>query len=520
MNPDPTDGKQTATPQTIPGGSPQVTQGSPPPPPKRRRLWLWILGGLLGVVLALGVVGALMLPRWVLERIKQEARQRGVELSQCTLTLGLDQLLLEGCHVQVSKPVQASGTVDIIAVALVDYKPSHVDVTGAKFEVRGKTELNNLLENRPSSRTELPVYVYNSEVALFTEVGPFGSSEEAALQLTQLDYSSKTDVLTAQLDAAGLLRGPLEVNREGVTLDLTLVPSPDTTLHVKLRHQQAQGLDRAGRQKGLGAQLELSFKNLPVQAFDLPPVLKIPKELSQLVVDANFDIQLPDRARAGQPKGTMDVALRGLVFPVPRAIQGLVYGETAHLTGNFTLNRSYTKAKLENLQLKKAALTLRGSGSVEQEGFGLAIKSEMRGSLSCQAIAQAAATAELSPELAKLAKTIARRALNGSVQIGVKLDTHTSRLDSAQIAKAVGVGCGLQALSFEDALQLGDEVLKDLPELPLPKLPPPAFEPPKFPPPKLKLPFPGKRLVPPGREDPAEGDSPKDHEPEANEPKE
>lgn len=471
----------------------------PPPPPKKRRpLWLWLLVALLVVLIGGAIAAAILVPRWLLETVKTEARKQGVELTRCTLTPGLDQLLLEGCYVAADGELKASGTVDIIAIALVDFAPSHVDVTGAKLNLRVSTELRHILENRASTGSETPLHVHNAEAEVF-----ISDVTSPSVKLSAVNYSSTTGVATADFIAPDLAQGTLSIEPSGIRADFSLLSSLDTPIQANLVYNQTQGVDRSGRQLGLGATLSLSAKQLPIKALHVPLIVEIPEALESVVVDFSTTIDLPDRARAGQARGRFQSTLRGLHFPVPREVQGLIYGDTATLGGDFKLDRSYSKADLLNLELRKAALTMKGSGRLRRAGLGVAIEAELRGDLSCQAIARSAATTELSPELAKLAKTIARKALKGGVGLAVRLEAHSARLESAKIAKAVGVGCGFRALSIPDAVQLGDEVLNQLPKLPFPELtdelPKPQLPKFKLPAPRLPFPFPGsKGLVPAG----------------------
>jgi hypothetical protein len=458
---------------------------------------------LLGVLL-LGLGSAALLwhflPSLVLLQIVQEARKHGVELSECEITLSQERILLSACRVQTLEGVDAQGRVEAIALVLTDWKPSRADVTGAVLDVRSAPELQQLLEYQPSSRTPIPVRVTESRLSWYPD-----GSLAPLLVLSELSYDTVNDQLDAQLSSPGLLAGTLAMNREALAVQLSLLSAPDTSFAARLTHRApASGdapINQAGKRENLGADLELDVNQLPAHLLHMPMFLEIPEPLHKVTVDAKVRLALPAADRAGQARGSLKLSLKHLPLPIPAAFSGLVVGEETLVEAEITLDRAYTKLKLQNLSAKHGALELKGSGTVERVGLGLELQSRLRGRLSCKAIAQVALSAQLDPVLAKMVSRIARRTIEGGVDIGVDLKAHTSKLAEAQLTKLVGVGCGLKSLSFEDAVELGEDVLNNLPDIkdwPLLKIDAPKFEGPKLSPPKLKLPniqlpFPGRK---------------------------
>lgn len=444
-------------------------------------------------MVVLGSAGLLWLwlPALVLDQIVREAKKSGVELSECEIALSRERILLSRCRVKTLEGLDAQGKVEAVAISLVDFKPTRADVTGAAFDVRSAPELHNILEYQPTSRAPIPVRVSNSRLSWYPD-----GSKAPLLVLSELSYETDHDQLDAQLSSPGLVAGTVSMNREVLSVHLALLSSPDTSFSAKLTHRGTPTgtapLDAAGKRQNLGADLEIQLTELPAALLHVPLFLEIPEALKQTTIAAKANLVLPAGDRAGQPKGTLQLKLKGAALPIPAALSSLVHADETVVEANVVLDRSYSRMKLQNLSAKHGVLELKGSGNVAREGLGLALTSRLRGRLSCQAIAQAALNARLEPELAKLVSKIARKTLKGGVDIGVDLEAHTSKLAEARLTKLVGVGCGLKALSFDDAVELGEDVLNSLPDLgdlPLPELELPKLKPPTLPFPKIGLPL-------------------------------
>jgi len=172
------------------------------------------------------------------------------------------------------------------------------------------------------------------------------------------------------------------------------------------------------------------------------------------------------------------VTLAGLQFPVPREVEGLVHGSPPKVSGKFSLTRSFDRATFRDLQFLTGSLAMQGDARLELAGEGAAVQANLAGPLGCVAIAESAARAHAGSVLAQWAKSVARRALRGSVQIVAALQAHTSDLPHARVLTSIGVGCGLQPLPLDadlprDLLEhLPEEIRRRLPRLDaLPKLP-------------------------------------------------
>jgi len=231
------------------------------------------------------------------------------------------------------------------------------------------------------------------------------------------------------------------------------------------------------------AELSLDLKALPLTELE-GPWLVLSDALRPVQLEGRIFVTLPLGLSAELPGGDAHITLSGLQFPVPREVDGLVHGSPPKVSGKFALTRSFDRATFRELQFQTGALAMQGEARLELAGEGATVQASLSGPLGCVAIAESAARAHAGSVLAQWAKTVARRALRGSVQIVAALQAHTSDLPHARVLTSVGVGCGLQPLPIEADLprdlleRLPEELRRRVPHfdsLPkLPKLPPPG----------------------------------------------
>jgi hypothetical protein len=435
---------------------------------------------LLGVA---AVVGWNMLPGLVLAEVVRQADKRGVQLRGCEIELAWDLPKLSGvtlkqCEFELARAPYVTGKLDEIEVELVDMKPKTATVSGADIVVRGTPKLSDILEDRKPSLDDIRVKVRESRLRWFAT-----ESETPRLDLAALRYDSDGGEFASQVEIEGILRGTASRRASVIETELHLVDNPKAKLSARLEQDTSLG------------EVRTEFEKLALSELD-GPLLPIPKELHHVQVDARFYAQIPLGMSMKQPKGDLRLTLHGLNFPVPRELEGLVYGTPAELSTQFTLDRSLTRAKLRRLQFSVGALQMNGDGKVELEGDGLAFELAMAGNLSCSAIVRSATAAHAGSEIAKVAGKIAKKALKGSVKIIVFVDGHTDSLEQTKVIKSVGVGCGLRPELVDELAQLPTRLLEQLPDIPgLGRLPKPD-ERPKIGLPKLPdFPFPGKKRI-------------------------
>jgi len=451
---------------------PTLPRGEAPGPVAPRSRWrmlpLLILAGVLGVS-GLGWLAR----HWLWLEIRSQAEARGIQLDGCEIALGWQRLTLRSCQFASSRDAGAggrwafgsarvSGRIDEVEVALSSFQPERVRMRGADIGVRGDVPWQDLLRALPSSDAatpELPVDVQNAHLTWIT-----GDSAKPWLSLSALEYHSGTEQLSADLAAVGM-QGHLTLQQGNLLV--TLGDSERPKIRLNLRAGNAP--DRA--------ELSLDLKALPLTELE-GPWLVLSDTLHPVQVDGRIFVTLPLGLSAELPGGDVHVTLSGLQFPVPREVEGLLHGSPPKVSGKFALTRSFDRATFRELQFQTGALAMQGEARLELSGEGATVQASLSGPLGCVALAESAARAHAGSVLAQWAKTVARRALRGSVQVIAALQAHTSDLPHARVLTSIGVGCGLQPLPLDADLprdlleRLPEELRRRLPRIDsLPKLP-------------------------------------------------
>lgn len=449
-------------------------------PTRFRRWWLLLaaLGlGLVGLVLA----GLWLFPRLLLSQVQQQAGQRGVTLEGCALDYAMDgwrlrHITLQGCQVSMQTPLAARGTVHTLEVTLESWAPRRVSVRQPQLDVWGSLDVQDWTQHSVELSSGLEVTLSEG----FVQWSP-SEGQPALLVLRDAAYESRNQTGRARVEIGQLAKGDLSLGKTTV-LTLALNGHPKNQLRAQLDPEAALGT------------VQVEFADLQLAHLSLLLSSDLPSQLRSVRVDGKLFLELPLGLNPRQPRGEFDFDLHGLNFPVPRELQGLVYGSPARLSGKFSSDRVYEKITLNPIQFRTGTLTMRGSGRALREELRVALQARMSGQLSCQSIVKAAANVHLSTPLAKAAATIARRALSGSVTIYAFVEADSAELARAQIVETIGNGCGLVRLPLTETLALSQELLQDIPELqellaPLQKaLPSAKGRLPKFELPKLELP--------------------------------
>src|SRR5688572_25188300 len=142
----------------------------------RSRAQRWALG--LGITLLVGSVALGLIGReWLWREIQRQAREQGVELSSCALSLGLRELILSHCEFKslssssssgrggvLGLPgVQVSGRFERAEIQLDGFTPARLRLLGVAVAAMGRPELADLLGS-PRGSGSLPVEVERSRV--------------------------------------------------------------------------------------------------------------------------------------------------------------------------------------------------------------------------------------------------------------------------------------------------------------------------------------------------------------------
>jgi hypothetical protein len=437
--------------------------------PRKRSKALWLVPA--GVVLLVGLLGLgwALLPQLVWRTVQREAEQRGVSLETCQLALGWSALRLTRCEFRLSTFPEVTGTLERVDVTLERLKPKSIAVSGAHVAIDGLPRFQDLAYRlRPTMGDAVPFVLRESDLSwkLTPEATPW-------LALSEIAYSTASGTMAAHAVALDRFRGTLTGSAEALALNLLSPASPGSDL--SFRTEQARD----------ALELVLEFHQLPLgqlegSALDWPPALETVR------ADGRVHVRIPVGLTAETPSGDLRAVLSGLNFPVPRELDGLVYGTPAELIASLNIARNLEKSELERVSFVAGALSMRGRGRVELgTPSGLDFQLSLSGELQCSAIARSASAAHKGSELAQIGGRIAQKSLKGTVQINSALSGNSRVLDQAQVSTTVGVGCGIKPLPLEELLKAPLELLQQLPKN-APQMPLPTFQFPKLSAPRSK----------------------------------
>jgi ADP-dependent NAD(P)H-hydrate dehydratase / NAD(P)H-hydrate epimerase len=428
-----------------------------------RRRWLIAAGAAW----LLGAVGVFAFHGWLLDELVEQAQRRGVALSGCQLDLGWSQIGLDRCEFTLQPDgrvasaaltnVAVSGSVDRLEIELDGLTPARARVLGAHALLSGEPRVRELLGPGATGNLralEWPVDVEQSAVSLQLDArGP------QVLALSELSFDSRTQRLGSRFEIVRRAHGQLALGPEGLEVTLGDPIRPEVRLIVRV-------LAKAER-----VDISLDLRRVPLRSLE-GPWLQMTDALRPVELEGRIFASVPLGLSMEVPGGDLNLTLHGLQFPVPRELDGLIYGSPPKLSGKFSMSRTFDRVTIPDLSFLTGELAMRGDAELQWLGQGLAIKSRTSGPLPCRAIADSAATAHADSPLGTLAGLFARRALTGSVDIIAAIEAHTSDLEHARVFTSIGVGCGLEPLPID--LNVSRELLDRLPIDALQALPRPV----------------------------------------------
>jgi hypothetical protein len=416
----------------------------------RGRLWRGIGFGVAGLAVCLGLLVWLALPAIVWRRVQQEAELRGVRLTSCSLELSWHALELAGCAFALTRFPEVAGSLGKVAVAIEGLKPVSMRVSRPQVKVSGLPRLQDMAQQMDTRA--------GGSFAFELEHGELAWSAEGGgtpwLALSELSYRSHSGAFLADAALFGTrFRGALSGDAQAAQLRVAAVDNVAVDLAFSL-----------SRSAG-AVELVIESHKLPLAELE-GSWLQLSRELEHVSMDGRLHVVIPVGLTAEVPSGDVRAVLTGLNFPVPRELEGLVYGTPAQFMSHLTFARNLERAELERVTFSVGALGMRGRGRVQLDNAGLGFQLSLNGDLPCTTIASSAAAAHQESALAKAVGRLAKKAVAGSVQIGSVLEGNSRDLEHASVATSVGVGCGLRPLPLDGLIKAPIGLLQQLAKLP------------------------------------------------------
>jgi hypothetical protein len=399
----------------------------------------------LGALVVAAAIALAVLWFWVRPAIKarvvEGARERGIELVFTELEVWPGEVRIGGAQFRLIGVSGFGGRARSIRILLRGTEPDRILLETPEIILSGS----------------LPRLSY--ELAAWTRRYP----DAYALPL-----SAEGTALTWQADAT---QPPVLVLRDGSLRrdgDKTTFSAPAATLagtelgSVEAAWARDQGVVELGFGEAEPAKAPLiitvndaassaTITLEPLPSEQLEKLLGIELGLSGARVGAKSSlVWAPSKGDASseitKASGDLSVTLHGYVPPHPRELDGFVFGDQTVFTTRFELDPSARRVSLTDSQVRAGAFRLAGDGYAELLDRAVRVRLDLTGHLSCAALAGAAAESHLGRELGRLAGRLARKALEGSVAVMVKIEALSNDIPNARVLRTIGVGCGLKPL--------------------------------------------------------------------------
>src|SRR5262249_54278220 len=124
-------------------------------------------------------------------------------------------------------------------------------------------------------------------------------------------------------------------------------------------------------------------------------------------------------------------------------LDGFLFGNTTTFSTKFSVTTNRTSVLLSQSRVKASAFDLSGNGRIDRHDTFATVTMNLGGNLPCAAVAQSAAAAHVGSFLAEILGNAARRVVDGSIGVHVKITADSRHLDEARVEPSIGVGCGL-----------------------------------------------------------------------------
>ncbi len=434
---------------------------------------LLVLVGLVSLgLIAVVVVFAGALPRWVERRVVAEANARGFELRDGDISFGWQWVQVTDAKVTLLGVPGLSADVGVIDVQLAGFEPQRIAV--GRVSARASGELGVLLSALDSWRA-----AHAKDLRAPLTIKPFSftlaAGEASALAFTngELSLSGERVVVRAPgLTALGRELGAFSAQQEPASARLALTLNQGPLENPTLSVEQSRGAART-----------LHLALAPIALGKLSKVLGLELPLPDTVLSGTIDVKgLDTSAPLSRASGALGFILKGYIPPHPVELDGFVFGDTTELGSSFILEPERLGVRFADLRVKAGQFALRGAGGLRLEGDHGRLTAELAGSLPCGALAAAAAESRLGRALGRLTGKAALQTLNGAVGVRVAVDADTRQLDKARVVRTITPGCGLKPLTLAELQALGElapgalapAMLRDFETLlknPLPPLP-------------------------------------------------
>jgi hypothetical protein len=411
-----------------------------------KKVMLLLVGLFAFGLVALGVLAAILIPRFVEGSVIEAAEQRGVLLDPGEVTFGWGWVQLSKAKAALIGVKGLSAEIAIVDVELDRLEPKRFTLNGVELTAVGEPiALSNRLSSwRKAHGTKFtePVFIKPFSVSVHRAAK---TPALLALQQGTLDLTEGRARLSAgSVKLEGRELGAMRVSENrgllelGFTLGLSSLENP--LLSVEAREQPTRSIH---------------FALAPVAFGQLNAGLGTKLSLPDVKISGTIDLALPPNTLFSA-SGRADLTLAGYIPPHPVELDGFVFGNTTVIGSRFSVEPEALRIRLEDFQLKAGRFELKGVGQLGWEGDQARLRLTLSGHLPCAELTSAVAESRLGRALGRVSGKAARQVLQGHVGVRVVVDADTRDLERARVLKTITPGCGLRALTLAELVALGE----------------------------------------------------------------
>lgn len=407
-----------------------------PPSPRGPSSRLVAVATIVALLLGGGAVTAFFLLGPMLRsRIVEQARALGVELAFDGVSFWWTSATLDGARFRLVGVPGLSGQVKDLDVSLASFEPVRLDGTDVRLDVVGSAAdlavaLGEWTKNHPGAY-RIPVSAHGLGVTwkpserepawLGIEGGAMTESKgvvtfsAAHATVSGVDVGSAFAAWTAEAASVSMGFGAADVAAAPVKVVVQHAATPPTA--------------------------RITLAPTPLERLAGP--WGIPLPAPGVIASGEVDLTFTRGLEAGPVTGVVTSRLDNWVPPHPVELDGFLFGSTTTFTSKLDISANRSTVQLSSSRVRAGAFDLGGSGRIDRNDGFATIGMSLAGNLPCAAVAESAAAAHVGSFIAEMIGSTARRIVDGSVSVKVKISADSRHLDQARVEPVIGVGCGL-----------------------------------------------------------------------------
>lgn len=440
---------------------------TPPAPPNvapARKLRPAVILALTIPAMLIGgsiIVLLFLLKPMIRDRIVEEARRRGVDLTPGDVSVWFGTASLSNSRFQLLNVRGISGHVDALDVMLSGFDPKRLAAEGVQLDVVGSAadlvlDVGEWVKNHPDA-FQVPMSARRIDVTWRPDptTAPWLVVQGGSLT----EFTGGKQFTAERAQVAGIQIGQIgaawTTSNASINMGFGKADLANAPVRVQVAHAATPPT--------------ATITLMPTSLEELAGPLGVSLPIKGVTVSGVAELAFTQAIERGPIQGRLRALFDGFVPPHPVELNGFIFGDATTFSTTFAIPADRDQVVFTNSEVTAGAFKLRGGGRLVHSGDHGTLHMDLSGNLSCRAVADAAAKARFGTVLGRLLGDTAKRVLQGSVAVRVTVDADTRSLDQARIGRQIGIGCGLKPLDLSELADLGlqgfEEMVKQMPSV-------------------------------------------------------